>query len=776
MAGAGGMRRFVFAFACAFGFGFGLGAPAAVAQDPPKPPAPPPPTPQKQPITVKRLNAKFEAWYTITEFDRHLGSAQVNVDPYGQGDSRDVSYKQQLIFDMTAKDAGIPAYRVEKRIESVLTAGYDLKSFELRFRFLGRHHVARYVPARKEVEIEVVGEGIRESVGVADKPNPYLHPELGILILAQKGVLATKDSHELTLVVAEGDQLKLATVVLKVAGEETRRYMNQLVAAIRLTVDNPPPSYNVTDFWVDQTGRILEYVTRSHVRFQIAREAQFTRIEGKIDTWYVGAMVVAQRETHVGFGRSTIEPKEVSIDYRWEHERKVGILDSVLRENVTVSAQLDKKYKMLSGRYGWRFSHMWREAAFDGRDQRLDYRDSFGQTKTVHLSREDKFFFTVDQALVSLAQSEELLKAGIHDVVLLDPENQGVVRIQLTVRGVLRREYLGMEVVALQVQGIGKEDRAWDLYADRYGRPLEISETLGVRFVIVPGEKEAKGVLTAPLPPSAVGDPIRSKLTYKTGEDRTAPRTFDRRRQDLEAAYIDVRKTEERIQALIDAQQKIIAKKVVPEFRTLIERFRRALEGVQEFKEDLDRDPQIRVWADQVTVWERRIEEQFPAWETYMEELQALQRQLIDELAKGNAETVRHIMKRIEELPRREEFPEDVREQAHRMIEQARKLFRDFEARRKMEAMDFDINAIAWERKTIIHPVRILVDLFGTGIDRTESVRVILTRAYAVIDGRVYSEGDRLTKEGIELLVSRIEKDKVSFAFGDLTKDVLLRK
>lgn len=745
-----------------------------VAQDPPRPPAPPKTPPQ--PITVKKLNSKFEAWYTITEFDRHLGSAQLNIDPYGLGDSRDISYKQQLIFDVLAKEGGIPGYRVEKRIESVLTSTYDVKTFELRFRFLGRHHVARYVPARREVEIEVVGEGVRESVNVANKPNPYLHPELGILILAQKGVLATKDSHELTLVVAEGDQLKLTTVRLKVAGGETRRYMNQLVTAIRLTVDDPPASYNVADFWVDQTGRILEYVTQSHVRFQIAREAQFTRIEGKIDTWYVGAMLVAQRETQVGFGRSTIDPKEVIIEYRWEHERKVGILDSVLRENVTVSAQLDKKYKMISGRYNWKFSHMWREATFDGRDQRLEYRDSFGQTKTLHLSREEKFFFTVDQALVSLAQSEELLKAGIHDVVVLEPENQGVLRVQLTVRGVLRREYLGTEVIALQIQGIGKEDRTWDLFADRYGRPLEISENPGVRFIAVAGEKEAKGVLTAPLPPSVVVDPIRSKLTLKTGNEPAASKTFERRRQDLEAAYIDVRKTEERIQALIDAQQRIIAKRIVPEFRSAIEKFRRSLEGVQEFKDDLDRDPQIRVWADQVTVWERRIEEQFPPWETYIEQLRALQRQLIDELAKGNAEAVRETMKRIEELPRGEGFPEDVREQAHQMIDQARKLFRDFEARRKMEAMDFDINAIAWERKTIIHPVRILVDLFGAGIDRTEPVRVVLTRAYAVIDGRVYSEGDRLTKEGIELLISRIEKDKVSFAFGDLTKDVLLRK
>jgi hypothetical protein len=745
------------------------------AQDPPNPPRPP--QPAAQAITVKKLNSKFEAWYTITEFDRHLGSAQVYIDPYGSGDARDLSYKQQLIFDVMAKEGGIPGYRVEKRVEALLSSSYDVKNFELRFRFLGRHHVARLVPGRQEVEVEVVGEGVRETVSLADKPNPYLHPELGILILAQKGLLASKDIHDLTLVVADGDQLKVVTVRLKVSGEETRRYMNQLQKAIRLTVENPPPNYNVSDFWVDQTGRILEYVTQSHVRFQIAREAQFTRIEGKVDTWYVGAMLIAQRETQVGYGRSTIEPREVSIDYRWEHERKVGILDSVLREKVSVTAQLDKKFKMLSGRYDWKFSHMGREAVFDGRDQRLEYRDSFGQTKTLHLSREDKFFFTVDQALVSLAQSEELLRAGIHDVVLMDPETQGVARIQLTVRGVVRRDYLGSEVIALQVQGIGKEDRGWDIYVDRYGRPLEISENPGVRFIVVAGEKEAKGELTAPLPPSVVVDPIRSKLTFKAADDPTAPRTFDRRRQDLEASYIDVRKTEERIQALIDAGQKIIAKRIVPEFRGSIEKFRRALEGVQEFKDDLDRDPQIRVWADQVTVWERRIEEQFPAWETFMEELRALQRLLVDELTKGDAAAIRATMKRIEDLRgRQEDFPEDVREQARQMIDQARKLFRDFEARRKMEAMDFDINAIAWERKTVIHPVRILVDLFGAGIDRTEPVRVVLTRAYAVIDGRVYSEGDRLTKEGIELAVSRIEKDKVSFTFGDLVKDVLLRK
>ncbi|HLG42854.1 MAG TPA: hypothetical protein VI643_05770 [Planctomycetota bacterium] len=749
----------------------------AFAQNPAQPPPPAKPQPPPEAVTIRKMNSKFEAWYTITEFDRHLGSAQVNIDPYGSGELRDVTYKQQLIFDVAAKESGVPAYRVQKDVDAVLTADFDLKAFEFRFRFLGRHHVAKLDPDQKQVVIEVVGEGIKEKVALSGLDNPFLSPELAVMILAQKGELGKKSLHKVSVVIPEGDQLKVVTIELKVVGEETRRYMNQLQKAIRLSLNDPPSNYNVTDFWVDQTGRILEYVTQSHVRFQIAREAQFTKIDGKVESWYVGAMLIASRETQIGFGHSLLDPKDVSIEYKWEQERKVGILDAVLRENVVVTAQLSKAYEMRSGRYDWRFSHMTREAVYDGRDRRLDYKDSTGQTKTLHLGREDKFFLTVDQALVSLAQSEELLKAGIHDIVVMDPENLGVTRVQFTVRGVVRREYLGDEVVALQIQGIGREERMWDIYVDRYGRPLEISENLGVRFIVVGGEKEAKGALTAPLPPSIVIDPIKSKLTSKTPGEASGPRPFDRRRQDLEAAYIDVRKTQERIQALLEVGQRIIAKRLVPDFRGSIEKFQRSLESVQEFKDELDRDPQIRVWADQVTVWERLIEEKFPVHEAYMEELKAAERQLLDELSKGNAEGVKRVMDKINQLKEKySQFAEEVQEQAKLILTRAEKLFRDFEARKKMEAMDFDINAIAWERKTAIHPVRIRVDLFGAGVDRTEPVRVVLTRAYAVIDGGIYAEGDKLTKEGIELLVSRIEKDKVTLSFGDLSKDVLLRK
>jgi len=765
-------------------WGIGLGALALVAAALPAygqgPGQPPPPAKPQQPpeaVDIRKMNSKFEAWYTITEFDRHLGSAQVNIDPYGSGEIRDVTYKQQLIFDVAAKESGVPAYRVQKDVDAVLTSGFDLKAFEFRFRFLGRHHVAKLDPDQKQVVIEVVGEGIKEKVALSSLENPYLSPELAIMILAQKMELGKKSLHKVSVVIPEGDQLKVVTIELKVVGEETRRYMNQLQKAIRLTLNDPPANYNVTDFWVDQTGRILEYVTQSHVRFQIAREAQFTKIDGKVESWYIGAMLIASRETQIGFGHSLLDPKDVSIEYKWEQERKVGILDAVLRENVSVSAQLSKAYEMRSGRYDWKFSHMTREAVYDGRDRRLDYKDSTGQTKTLHLGREDKFFLTIDQALVSLAQSEELLKAGIHDIVVMDPENLGVTRVQFTVRGVVRRDYLGDEVVALQIQGIGREERTWDIYVDRYGRPLEISENLGVRFIVVGGEKEAKGALTAPLPPSVVVDPIKPKLTSKTPGEASGPRPFDRRRQDLEAAYIEVRKTQERIQALLEVGQRIIAKRLVPDFRASIEKFQRSLESVQEFKDELERDPQIRVWADQVTVWERLIEEKFPVHEAFMEELKAAERQLLDELSKGNAEGVKRVMDKIKQLKEKySQFTEEVQDQAKQIITRAEKLFRDFEARKKMEAMDFDINAIAWERKTVIHPVRIRVDLFGAGVDRTEPVRVILTRAYAVIDGGIYAEGDKLTKEGIELLVARIEKDKVTLSFGDLSKDVLLRK
>lgn len=721
----------------------------------------------------RKISSKFESWYTVRQDERHLGSVQVLLNPYERGPdgTEEVSYIQRLTIDLPGPEGKGAGVRIHQQVVATLTRDFDLKTFELRYQFLGRHHRATYDAERNEILLEVVGEGQPRRIPLGKVENPYLHPEIALMILAQKGELL-RETHTLSLLVFKEKELALEPIKLKVEGSETRRYMDRLVDVIRLSVDDPPPFYNIRHIWIDVYGRVMEYRTSTGIRVQIARDAQFTRLENQVETWYAAAVTDLKQEVHVGWAMSRLKRLPLGFEYTWESRGRVGMFDAVLSEVQEHHVRLSNNFETQQATFRRTFSHLEWSAEYRG-GRTVEYTDPAGRKRTARLGPEEKFYPTLDLAVMALAQREDLLKAGIHNVVLLDPAAMGVLRVQISVLKVVRRIYLGEPFFVLHIRATAEKRPPVHVYVDKYGRPLEISVHQGLRYIAVRGEEQAKGRLKEPLPPAEARDPTEPQLT----EEGPPREKYEDIRREVEAVYLEIRETFETMNE--NRQDERLLERLLPKFTRSVESFNRLLQKlVDKFPDDVERDPQIKVWGDLVSGWEELVKGVIvPKENVVVKRLQELSRGFVRAVANRDLEAARKIMGEVQAVESDlQELGDEERKQWEARIARMKAQFRRLEIQVKMDAMVFDIPAIAWERRTHIHPVPFRIDLFGIGISQRESARLIVTRAYALIDGRIYREGDSLVKDGVKLTVFRIEKDTVTFAFQDLRKTVLMKK
>jgi hypothetical protein len=89
--------------------------------------------------------------------------------------------------------------------------------------------------------------------------------------------------------------------------------------------------------------------------------------------------------------------------------------------------------------------------------------------------------------------------------------------------------------------------------------------------------------------------------------------------------------------------------------------------------------------------------------------------------------------------------------------------------------MTADLSSIAWEQDYVLVPVRIRMDLLGSGLNCSDTIQLKRVRAYCVLNGKLYKEGDSFVVDGQAVTISKIEKDKVTLRSGKALREVLNR-
>jgi hypothetical protein len=413
------------------------------------------------------LNAKLSSAYVVSRFDKKLGTAGGQIDPYGGG----VAVTHVVKFagpDAADKKARI--YNVQSRLSATLSSDWSVESLSYEYRFGDDVFSATYKPGSALV---LAKNGEARTVDIRSKALLALTPEIGFLQLAQLKRL-NESKHRLLLVLPTDREFVLREVTFRVVGPETRRYADQLMPVTHLTVDDPPEFFSLRDFYIDAYGRLVEWTALDHTRLALASETQFTRLAKPVESWYKAVRVVPhnQAERAIGFSRSVIDP--ASLSFASERSLKRVVLDVVGESTESWKANLTKHWQIESFSYrGPRIT-----AEYQSHSRRLVYNGN--QAVDV----EAPFLGTLELAGLVLAQREELLASKIHRIAILDPDSLGVRNVTLVVRGPTRKDYFVPNVYVVHVLvAIGKDIVA-DLYLDKYGRALDIAEVDGLRTIV----------------------------------------------------------------------------------------------------------------------------------------------------------------------------------------------------------------------------------------------------------------------------------------------------
>lgn len=748
-----------------------------------------------QPSDFLGLNSKLSATYSITKFDKKLGGANVLIDPYyGQRQnpkSDEVSYKQILTFEETMMEGGNERiFNLSSETSARFNDKWDLTSFVFEYRFAGEVYKAAYEP-EKQAEVFIEKKGQANPVKLAPSAKEVLvgfTPEICFLQLVQTKRLQGDTRHKFLLVLPADRDMVLQEVQFRSLGPETRRYADRLINVHHFIVEEPPEFFSLRHFYVDGYGRLLEYTTSDETRVFLSSETQFTRCDKELDTWYKLIYVIPQNqdERHIGWFNSTLTPDANGLTYKAERILKRTFLEVVRDFRETWNIALTPTYQVEKMTYTRSFATTELKAEYNAQTRKVTYVLNDGAESSVEVPPERNFYGTVDLAAFVLAQKEELLKANLHSATVLDPDSRNVSTVSIALKGAVLRDYLEGRVYTLQTQVAVEDEVRAEIYLDKYGRAMEVSlkerQNMqgrdiirdGLRTIVTRSSLTAKGGAKEPTPPSVFSNPF-SRKTLET----TVP-PWQRKLEELERGYSALNKLWQKMQDAIKTGNKPEIRELYPKVKEALERFHILLadysKEVERQTGDVEVDGRVPLWEEQAKKIAVELEGVIDKGEAVETQFKALLEKVVGLLKQNKLTDAQNLVDDIEAIIDHPDAPPPMRQRMLKQWEPVKAWMTDLEIEIRLSRVNFEIPAIAWELDNIERPVRVRFDLFGSGLDYKDTIKVARVRAYAVMNNKIYREGDTVEAEGLKLTVSRIEKDKVTVKVGRFVKEFLIRQ
>jgi hypothetical protein len=765
--------------------------------------APPRPRQPGEGPELLNLNSKLSGVYNITRFDKKLGNCSVLIDPYyGQSQptrTDEASYRHNLNFADTFQEGGVDRpFNITSETNARLSRGAksEVTYFEFRYEFAGNVLKASYDAVRTPGQVLKEVNGVITPAKLEPAAGTILAftPELGFMQLVQNKLLYQDTKFKFLLVLPSDKELVVKELQMRVIGPEERRYTDQLMSVYHLVVDdtkeNPLPEFfSIRHFYIDGYGRVLEYSTVDETRIFLATETQFTKVDRPLETWYKNIYVIPQNqeERHIGWFSSNIELRAEGLKYKAERILKRVMLEVIRDHQESWEIVLTPAYQIESLAYTRSFAGSGIKAEYKAQTKKVLYSTLDGKpVSEAEVPPEQSFYGTIDLAMFILVQKEELLKANIHSAVVIDPDNRTVVPISISQKGVSRRDYLDAKFYCLQTQIMVDEEVRAEIYLDKYGRALELSwkekykeggggEQVrdGLRTIVTKNHLTAMGGAKEPTPPSVFLNPMTRKST--TVEVLPHVQKF----QELERSYTAMRKVWEPIDRAIKTQNPTEVEELFPRLKEAFEKFLKTLgeyRGMLDAAKGIEEEARVPVWESSARKWYTDAEKRIDKSNAVLQQFNLILGRVIQAIKERKVDEAKKMVPEIGRLLESPDANPQARQSMANRWKPVLQALEDLEIEIKLDRVEFDIPAIAWEMDYVERPFGVKFDLFGSGLELAGQTKIARVRAACVISNKFYREGDVIEAEGLKLTVSKIAKDKVTVKISRFTKEFPMRR
>ncbi|MBI4242877.1 MAG: hypothetical protein HY606_02200 [Planctomycetes bacterium] len=474
---------------------------------------------------LRKLSSNLDSWHRIIFGDGdYVGYQHILVQP-------EQSEKGEII--KFTKDEEVNLLRmnnwnIRKKIKAELSADWNLISFDADYYINQAHYKVDY---KSEVGLVL----ITNSEGKKEIPLPGAYDgvfdiNLAVLMLAQKNAkLSASPLNNVLLLtpqfVSRNVELSLVEVAITYGGIEKITNKDKTSLTLLAEVESNDPALNIRSMNVDEYGRIVQLYTY-HKEYKIILESQFEwlPIKTKLESHYK----ILANDKQGGYMHIVINPIEGGFDYLLEIVTRHSVYDFIQDLICTVRATV-KDYDVMKYQFYCRFGFQEIRVDYNGEDQLYEF--FYNGLKKAERSIDyinDPYF---DNTLAALIKYQEgvlyktsstnvnafplsllLANAVLNTAALYDPP-----QISLVNYGWKKRSYINTYVDTLELQYSFEQGR-YQLFLDKYGRPLEMLAVFGqnmtVRTVIVEDKGDAVDAVYTAIPvyiPVLLKDPVTSQ-------------------------------------------------------------------------------------------------------------------------------------------------------------------------------------------------------------------------------------------------------------------------
>lgn len=753
--------------------------------------AEPTPAPSSPHQIVSRIYGVFD----VFQFGEPAGNAEVRLDPYGPTPENRLVYRSMLSFEAGAA-AGLERlkYKISYKVIAEISETHELRRLEFEGEAVDGPFRILFDATKDSSSVEILRKGETVRAPVPADAELAIVPEVGFLKIAQRTGLAQQKTLRFALWIPGMGSDRLQIVEFLQGAQVPRRYADLSFHAYRYSTNKAtsPAEYNPHEYHVDPSGRVVEWTTADQVNCRLSREVQYIRATKPIRTWYRAIYndPQTQEERHIGWARTQYTPVPGGgWDVEIERQVTVTAFEAVRQSREMIRARLTPELKI--GRLNYRREFAGRETVgeYDGIDPKIKWYVGGTLVQETEIPRDQEFAGTLEMGLFRLTQAQEFLRAQEFMLVLLVPETRELKPVVITLNGVGIRRYLGADVYTLWTQVTVDLAPVADVYLDRFGRPLEISlredyefektklRREGVKYLAVPDRSMAvvqRGGGPAP-PPSGLDIFASRKLFRK-------PKASEIALQQVRTAFHDVQRQSVLLDSLVTFQEWERVAELLPDLIAASERLNQQVEDYRsKLLADERQDLRVAVWVQRAQEWINKITQAIPKEIRLERQFRESLLRFDQALTSGRLEEAEAIATTIDKLLLDPILREQVRDDWKRQWDPRRATLATAVLRRNLENLPATVSVIALEKDHLLHPVRVRVGPFGAVLDLRDTLKIPKVRGFAIMrlgdkPQDIYQIGDELEVSGMKLRIQAIERDFVTLAVGQLTREVRLER
>ena len=514
-------------------------------------------------------------------------------------------------------------------------------------------------------------------------------------------------------------------------------------------------------------------------------------IPGSIESWYK----VVQADQHVGYVKEILTrsgPAPVRYDYTVLSEIETDVQDpqdpqrrQPMLETISINARLDDTYAPID--MSWKVNRNNMEVTHSviqvDTGRRLETRLPNDTTKTFLIRSDVDLYYTAHLMFVAMRQNGVLTRTGLHTAKVLYPrtEDAPVVDVQFEVKDWVQREYLGKKVSVTRIDWVkplpaaSRDAEIVETYVDKFGRVVEEvtrgdESRVSLKIVLVKNEDEAVAQSTN-IRLGARRDPFRKDLAMIL---KPADKAGAGARKTDDTVRVD--KLDEGIklaEKLMEELKKAVERKEDEEAR---KRYERIIAVYIQLKDLLAKEKDANPETTSKVNWVKtEAERLYGGAEKIKVQAQKLYTEAMDHF---NRENVQGMEKALADLRKLESRPELVGAQQLTVIKgwimELDPLLVRCKRRLELARKKLVLTGVVLHFEEKPQVVDASLNVFGHSVGAQHGVRFIRAMHFAIINDKMYKEGDMVEGEGVR--VDRISKYSVQVSLKEETRDVGIRQ